>query len=88
MVQTLDAMIKGKLKDALFPFVDGFSRERPQEIIVFIVGGTTYAEARAVATLNSTIPGVRIVLGGTTIHNSKTFLREIEEGSLKWTKSI
>ena len=36
-----------------------------------MVGGATYAEAMAIANLNKTTQGVRIILGGTTIHNSK-----------------
>ena len=44
---------------------------RPQEIVVFMVGGATYEEAYAVYNLNKTLPGVKIVLGGTTIHNCK-----------------
>lgn len=43
---------------------------RPQDIIVFIIGGATYEEALTVYNLNRTMPGVRIVLGGTTIHNT------------------
>jgi len=38
---------------------------------VFIIGGATYEEALTVYNLNRTNPGVRIVLGGTTIHNTK-----------------
>lgn len=44
---------------------------RPQDIIVFIIGGATYEEALTVYNLNRTNPGVRIVLGGTTIHNTR-----------------
>lgn len=44
---------------------------RPQDIIVFIIGGATYEEALTVYNLNRTMPGVRIVLGGTAIHNTK-----------------
>ena len=44
---------------------------RPQDIIVFMVGGTTYEEALAVYELNKANPGVRIILGGTTVHNSE-----------------
>ena len=40
-------------------------------MIVFIVGGATYAEALAVANANRSMPGVRIVLGGSTIHNTQ-----------------
>lgn len=44
---------------------------RPQDIIVFIIGGATYEEALTVYNLNRTNPGVRVVLGGTTIHNTR-----------------
>jgi hypothetical protein len=35
-----------------------------------MVGGATYAEALEITKLNQQNPSVRIVLGGTTIHNS------------------
>lgn len=38
-----------------------------------MVGGGTYEEAYAVYNLNKTLPGVKIVLGGTTIHNCKRY---------------
>ena len=44
---------------------------RPQDVIVFIIGGATYAEAQAVASVNQSTQGARIILGGTTVHNSK-----------------
>ncbi|KAI8335084.1 Sec1-like protein [Chlamydoabsidia padenii] len=71
--ETLDALIKARLKDTDYPFADGTHqqpRERPQDIILFMIGGTTFEEARYVAQLNATVPGIRIVLGGTCIHNS------------------
>jgi len=38
---------------------------------VFVVGGVTYEEALAVHMLNRSAPGgVRIVLGGTNVHNT------------------
>ena len=40
-------------------------------MIVFIVGGVTYEEALAVHMLNRSAPGgVRVVLGGTNVHNT------------------
>uniref|UniRef100_A0A672JUD0 Vacuolar protein sorting-associated protein 45 n=1 Tax=Sinocyclocheilus grahami TaxID=75366 RepID=A0A672JUD0_SINGR len=69
---TLDQLIKGRLKDSQFPYLGPSSlRDRPQDIIVFIIGGATYEEALTVYNLNRTMPGVRIVLGGTVIHNTK-----------------
>ena len=51
------------------------SKERPQDIVVFMVGGMTYEEAKMIAGVNESMPGVRIVLGGTTICNSEGFLK-------------
>lgn len=78
LADILDAMIKGKLKDASYPYLSQNElRERPQDIIVFIVGGTTYEEALCVHNLNKSTPGVRIILGGTTIHNFLSFMEEM-----------
>lgn len=44
---------------------------RPQDIVVFLIGGATYEEALTVYNLNRNTPGVRIVLGGSAIHNTK-----------------
>jgi hypothetical protein len=80
MGETIDLLLKGRLKDTTHPYVDGAAsatgsinreRDRPQDIIIFFVGGTTYEEARYVAQLNASTPGVRIVLGGTTVHNTQ-----------------
>ena len=45
---------------------------RPQDIIVFVIGGTTFEEAFCVHQFNKSVPGVRIVLGGTAVHNFTT----------------
>ncbi|KAI1282297.1 GIDA-domain-containing protein [Xylaria sp. FL0933] len=78
---TLQDMIKGKLRDQQYPFVEGggTTRDKPQDIIVFMIGGATYEEAKTVASINASSPGVRIVLGGTTIHNGATFLEEVDD---------
>jgi vacuolar protein sorting-associated protein 45 len=44
---------------------------RPQEVVIFIVGGTTYEEARTVALQNGANTGTRIILGGSVVLNSK-----------------
>lgn len=75
---TLDQLIKGRLKDSQFPYLGPSSlRDRPQDIIVFMIGGATYEEALTVYNLNRSSPGVRIVLGGSHIHNTKSFLEEV-----------
>uniref|UniRef100_A0A672FGF9 Vacuolar protein sorting-associated protein 45 n=1 Tax=Salarias fasciatus TaxID=181472 RepID=A0A672FGF9_SALFA len=70
---TLDQLIKGRLKDSQFPYLGASSlRDRPQDILVFVIGGATYEEALTVYNLNRSTPGVRIVLGGSSIHNTKS----------------
>jgi vacuolar protein sorting-associated protein 45 len=44
-----------------------------------MIGGATYEESLAVHQLNKNNFGVRIVLGGTTIHNSSSFLEEVKQ---------
>lgn len=82
LAETLDLLIKARLKDTDYPFVEGSiqpQRERPQDIIVFICGGATFEEARYIAQLNTTTPGIRVVLGGNCIHNSKSFLQQVQQ---------
>ncbi|POW07876.1 hypothetical protein PSTT_07955 [Puccinia striiformis] len=109
LIETIELLLKGKLKELNFPFLDSSSESsqhqqedlhrsssnnsqnlpiRPIELMVFVVGGTTYEEARSVALLNERLatgqgfsgpgpqpqPGARVILGGTCVHNSKTFL--------------
>ncbi|KAL5351570.1 vacuolar protein sorting-associated protein 45 [Pseudogymnoascus australis] len=83
---TLQELIKGRLREQQYPFVDGggSTRDKPQDIIVFMIGGTTYEEAKLVATINASVPGIRVVLGATCIHNSVTFLEEVDDAVTSW----
>ncbi|EEB17341.1 vacuolar protein sorting-associated protein, putative [Pediculus humanus corporis] len=79
--ETLEDLIKGKLKESMYPYVNsskGQGNKKIQDVIVFMIGGTTYAESLIVHQLNRTHARVSIVLGGTTIHNSTSFLDEVE----------
>lgn len=42
-------------------------------MIIFIVGGTTYEESRSVALQNATNSGIRFILGGSVVLNSKRY---------------
>ena len=83
---TLQQLVKGKLREAQYPFVEGgaTTRDKPQDVVVFIVGGATYEEAKMVAGINASSPGVRVVLGGTTVHNAETFMEEVEDAVAGW----
>eukprot|EP01135_Chromosphaera_perkinsii_P002007 Nk52_evm54s215 gene=Nk52_evmTU54s215 len=82
LAEVLDQLVKGRLKETSFPFLGNSLRDRPQEIIVFFIGGATYEEAQIVSAMNNANPGVRIVLGGTTIHNCKSFLQEAQRSAV------
>ena len=86
---TLQNLIKARLKEQQYPFVEGgrTTRDKPQDIIVFIVGGATYEEAKMVAQVNASSPGVRVVLGSTSIHNSTTFSEEVEDAVSSWPEA-
>ncbi|KAL8710505.1 MAG: hypothetical protein Q9220_004938 [cf. Caloplaca sp. 1 TL-2023] len=83
---TLQNLIKARLKEQQYPFMEGggSTRDKPQDIVVFMIGGATYEEAKMVAQVNASSPGVRVVLGATTIHNSTTFLEEVEDAVSSW----
>ncbi|KAI9751388.1 MAG: vacuolar protein sorting-associated protein 45 [Lichina confinis] len=59
-------------------------RDKPQDIIIFMLGGTTYEEAKTIAQVNASSPGIRVVLGGTTVHNSTTFIEDVEVAVSCW----
>lgn len=82
--QTLLDLTKSRLSTSLFPFIGVESRDRPQEIIVCVVGGVTYEEAKIVREINTSVPGVRVVLGGTSIVNSRQFVDGLEQASERW----
>lgn len=42
-------------------------------MVIFIVGGTTYEESRTVALQNASNSGVRFILGGSVVLNSKRY---------------
>ncbi|GAA5982763.1 hypothetical protein JCM11641_007780 [Rhodosporidiobolus odoratus] len=110
LAETIDLLLKGRLKETSYPYIDGQNvgpqgSSRPQEIIIFMVGGTTYEEAKAVAQLNAQFAagqglsgsvgpagpigaGTRIILGGTCVHNSKSFLTMVRDAAFAFGPSF
>jgi len=78
--ELIDNILVGKLKEADFPYVQGTKvspgSKPPQDIIVFIVGGMTYDEALIVHEYSAN-PSLKVVIGGTSIHNSTSFLKDV-----------
>ncbi|QRV86462.1 vacuolar protein sorting-associated protein 45 [Ceratobasidium sp. AG-Ba] len=91
--ETLENLLRGRLKEQSYPFIEGQATtnaglQRPQDVIVFMIGGTTYEEARAVALMNqdptlvgSASSATRILLGGTCVHNSSSFLEMVSHAA-------
>jgi vacuolar protein sorting-associated protein 45 len=77
---TLEAISKGKLKDSAYPLASGGGGPsgKPMEVIVFMVGGVTYEEAMSVAAFNKANQLTRVILGGSCIQNSTSFLEELK----------
>jgi vacuolar protein sorting-associated protein 45 len=75
--ELLEEVFKGRSIDQQFPFISSEVpyRRPPSEVIVFIIGGATYEEALVVQQMNQS--GYRVLLGGTTIHNSDSFMEEV-----------
>lgn len=88
LIDTIEAAVKGKLKGDTHPMISGSGGRIsslvenlafPQEILIFMVGGMTYEEATKVNEFNQANAGrIRVVLGGSTVHNSTSFLEELK----------
>lgn len=82
LVAIVETVMRGKLHTSAFPFVDAsqgplYGHEKPQDIIVFVVGGSTFEEEHALRKLVEAVPAVNVVLGGTTIQSTKSMLEEL-----------
>lgn len=94
LMDTISATLKGKLRTDTHPFVPGTTPTSsksgvppetiiPNEIIVYMVGGVTYEEGTKVAEFNRANKGkIQIILGGSTVHNSTSFLEELKTTAL------
>ncbi|KAI0304470.1 Sec1 family-domain-containing protein [Multifurca ochricompacta] len=95
--ETLENLFKGKLKESSHAFLESAgpnaSLQRPQDVIIFIIGGTTYEEARAVALINQeptsgSTGGARLLLGGTCVHNSSSFLEMMDFAAASFPAAV
>ncbi len=88
---TVQQLATSNLPPAAYPFMAGnndeamawqgmFKKTPPREAVVFVVGGTTYEEAKAVAEWNEKHPEMRVVLGGSGVLNSEAFLQGLSAG--------
>jgi len=79
---TLMNLASGKLNEKQYPFYSMSSLQVPKEVIIFIIGGITYEESLTVFQFNNADAkvngGMKVVLGGNCILNSKLFLRDLK----------
>eukprot|EP00003_Mantamonas_plastica_P032394 TRINITY_DN878_c0_g5_i3.p1 TRINITY_DN878_c0_g5~~TRINITY_DN878_c0_g5_i3.p1 ORF type:complete len:264 (+),score=91.99 TRINITY_DN878_c0_g5_i3:627-1418(+) len=80
LATVLEQIVKGKLSVQDYPFANArqVTKDTPRDVIIFIVGGATYEEATTVYNFNQQHQGINVVLGGTFIHNSATFIDEMK----------
>ncbi|TFK40537.1 Sec1-like protein [Crucibulum laeve] len=101
--QTLENLFKGRLKEISYPFLDGAGPnaglQRPQDVIIFMIGGTTYEEARTVTLFNqdpvaasnggiTNAAGIRLLLGGTCVHNSSSYIEMVRAAAANFPASV
>ncbi|KAJ3893754.1 Sec1 family-domain-containing protein [Lentinula edodes] len=101
--QTIENIFKGRLRDTSYPFLENpganASLQRPQDIIIFMIGGTTYEEAKYIAQINQqqsaassngglASAGARLLLGGTCVHNSTSYLEMIRTAAEHFPVSV
>ncbi|KAG7368025.1 Sec1 family protein [Nitzschia inconspicua] len=87
VMETIQSVIKGKLRRDTHPFVPGSIKcppnvppetVIPSDIIIFMVGGVTYEEGTKISEFNQANKGkIQVILGGSTVHNSTSFLEEL-----------
>ncbi|KDN47943.1 Sec1-like protein [Tilletiaria anomala UBC 951] len=96
LAETIENLMKGRLRDTSYPFVGQAPApllQRYQDVIIFIIGGSTYEEARSIALINAQGPsgpgmGARFLLGGTSVHNSQTFLDMVQDAASRFPASV
>lgn len=92
LMDTIQMIQKGKLRRGTYPFVEGSVQNLPpagtpvesivpSEVVIFMVGGVTYEEGTKVSEFNHMMKGrgggIQVILGGSTVHNSTSFLEEL-----------
>lgn len=84
LVDTCTALLSGRISEKHFGVLGSSGTSsvatlgKPSPLIVFVLGGMTYEEAAAAAKLEKDTR-TKIYVGGTYIHSSDSFLRELQE---------
>lgn len=82
LAKIIDDLKRGKLREVDYPFQGEklLSNHAPENLILFFVGGFTYEESLIVDKINRDPDyNMKIVIGGTSIHNVDSFMEEIQK---------
>lgn len=87
LVKTIDDLRKGcRLKETDYAYSGERPKtikdESPKRLIVFLVGGVTYDEALLADQINRST-NVQVIVGGTSIHNFRSFKDEVTNAILR-----
>ncbi|MFH4977828.1 hypothetical protein AB6A40_004537 [Gnathostoma spinigerum] len=81
ITELLDAIIKNRLSEQQYPFLTPSMGSRVDNIMIFVVGGTTYEESRAVHVFNErrqmSLNSPRVLLLSTTVLNTRSFIDQL-----------
>jgi len=81
LIRHIQETFDNALSEVAFPYLEGSTlKNKPQQIMVFVVGGATYEEAAHVASLNTN--HLNVLLGGTQIHSPSSFIAGLRECAL------
>lgn len=70
----VENILKSKLSDQEYPFIDSAPlKEVPKSVLVYIIGGVTFAEVKHIQDLNKKYPECHFIVGGSSQINSKMF---------------
>lgn len=86
VMETIQQIAKGKLSYKTHPIVPGsgaaHAQPIPSQLLIYMVGGVTYEEGTKISEFNRSQKSMQVVLAGSTIHNSSSFLDELKATSL------
>lgn len=70
----MNDLLNNKLRENEFPFIDSArSRGLVNKVIIFVIGGVTFSESRFIHNVNNSERNELVVLGGSSLLNSKDF---------------
>ena len=74
VVTMIENVLKSKLSENEYPFIDSVPlKDIPKNIIVYFIGGVSFAEVKQIRDLNLKYPECHFIIGGSSQINSKMF---------------